>query len=537
MLYPLRDDDYGAVGDPPPPPLHGGIDRVVQQVFGLRGINDALYRREDRYWYTPEWYEEVIIGTDPETGDSIYGEPIVHYAEYHDPDGIFDNQAFYQLSDAQFSVVSVVAAASTKAGATSGTIVADAATRPGPGGPFVAGRSMEINEYEPYGRSRRFMWADFGRDGTKTAQDISDFLAAWYAGSGQADADENGSLGTQDIYTFLAQWFGADPTPADGGGLTAASIDNPYGFCGYSADLETLGINGPDSSGSNGFLYHVRHRVYDPISGRWLTRDPAGFVDGMNLYEYCGGGSVSCFDPMGLACGDEPGDDGRLFTPGKGTGWAETLTPEDKKRLEDIRKRQDGEMGLIGRFLWDATVLVGTIFLEPLDWLATGVEIIKDPGDLRSYAGLLPFVPSAAGKALKINGKIVKAIDNVELLKLTKGNFKENLLRVTGRHVDDVKGLRAHHIVAHGDKRATGARKILQKHGIDVHDPTANGVWLPEKYHGEMHTDKYYEDLEERLRVADKRGGKEEVLNELDRIKAEQIHKALESANETARKK
>ena len=67
-------------GRSPPSPLHGGIDRVVQQVFGLRGINDALYRREDRYLYTPEWYEEVIIGTDPETGDSIYGEPIVHYA-------------------------------------------------------------------------------------------------------------------------------------------------------------------------------------------------------------------------------------------------------------------------------------------------------------------------------------------------------------------------------------------------------------------------------------------------------------------------
>ena len=34
---------------------------------------------------------------------------------------------------------------------------------------------------------------------------------------------------------------------------------------------------------------------------RWLQRDPAFFVDGLNLYAYCGGDPVNGVDPLGLA--------------------------------------------------------------------------------------------------------------------------------------------------------------------------------------------------------------------------------------------
>ncbi|MFP4052961.1 MAG: RHS repeat-associated core domain-containing protein [Phycisphaerae bacterium] len=33
-------------------------------------------------------------------------------------------------------------------------------------------------------------------------------------------------------------------------------------------------------------VYHVRHRYHHPTLGRWINRDPKGYVDGMNLYEY-----------------------------------------------------------------------------------------------------------------------------------------------------------------------------------------------------------------------------------------------------------
>ncbi|MFN5496261.1 MAG: RHS repeat-associated core domain-containing protein, partial [bacterium] len=44
-----------------------------------------------------------------------------------------------------------------------------------------------------------------------------------------------------------------------------------------------------------------------PTLGRWLERDPAGYVDGMGLYEYVRGGPIAAVDPSGLstATGDK----------------------------------------------------------------------------------------------------------------------------------------------------------------------------------------------------------------------------------------
>jgi len=47
--------------------------------------------------------------------------------------------------------------------------------------------------------------------------------------------------------------------------------DNEILYCGYRYDPETG-------------LYHVRNRIYDPLTGRWLQRDPIGYADGASLY-------------------------------------------------------------------------------------------------------------------------------------------------------------------------------------------------------------------------------------------------------------
>ena len=51
------------------------------------------------------------------------------------------------------------------------------------------------------------------------------------------------------------------------------SCQNEILFCGYRYDPETG-------------LYNVRHRVYHPTLGRWVQRDPAGYVDGPSMYQY-----------------------------------------------------------------------------------------------------------------------------------------------------------------------------------------------------------------------------------------------------------
>ncbi|MCM8625541.1 MAG: hypothetical protein NFW05_06180 [Candidatus Accumulibacter sp.] len=44
----------------------------------------------------------------------------------------------------------------------------------------------------------------------------------------------------------------------------------------------------------------MRSRWYDPALGAWLTRDPAGYADGMCLYRYVKGNPLVYFDPFGM---------------------------------------------------------------------------------------------------------------------------------------------------------------------------------------------------------------------------------------------
>jgi RHS repeat-associated protein len=53
-------------------------------------------------------------------------------------------------------------------------------------------------------------------------------------------------------------------------------------------------------------LYHTHFREYSNLHGRWLSEDPAGYADGLNLYAYCGGDAVNAVDALGLASEDVP---------------------------------------------------------------------------------------------------------------------------------------------------------------------------------------------------------------------------------------
>jgi RHS repeat-associated protein len=47
-------------------------------------------------------------------------------------------------------------------------------------------------------------------------------------------------------------------------------------------------------------LYNFQRREYDPTLGRWMQQDPAGYVDGKNLYRALTDSPVDFVDPFGL---------------------------------------------------------------------------------------------------------------------------------------------------------------------------------------------------------------------------------------------
>ena len=98
--------------------------------------------------------------------------------------------------------------------------------------------------------------------------------------------DVNGNVVEKYEYTPFGQMTIYD---ADGMMIfdNESAIGNPYGFTGRRWD--------PESE-----LWYYRNRMYSDYLGRFLQRDPAGFVDSYNLYAYTANNPLAFGDPSGL---------------------------------------------------------------------------------------------------------------------------------------------------------------------------------------------------------------------------------------------
>lgn len=75
--------------------------------------------------------------------------------------------------------------------------------------------------------------------------------------------------------------------------LTSGTDVTNRGFGGYDRDVE-----------SN--LWLAKYRAYDSDSGRWLSSDPLGLLDGPNLYQFAQSNPINVTDADGLACSSTP---------------------------------------------------------------------------------------------------------------------------------------------------------------------------------------------------------------------------------------
>jgi len=97
--------------------------------------------------------------------------------------------------------------------------------------------------------------------------------------------DWNSGGADGDLFT---ESYNANTGLSGSGRVSSPGVASRTGYAGYQWD-QTLSA------------YHVRYRVYLPDIGRWTRRDPLGYVDGMGLYEYCGGAPLGRVDSRGLA--------------------------------------------------------------------------------------------------------------------------------------------------------------------------------------------------------------------------------------------
>jgi len=158
------------------------------------------------------------------------------------------------------------------------------------------GRRMSVTEKtgNTVNAQNKFVWAGLAmleqRDAAGTA------VQKRYFGSGMQTLE-----GDQFVARLFARDHLGSVRSVLAGTTTAATVD--YGPWGQ----RTVAGSDPTSLAFTGHWLHAPsalavapYRSYAPWQGRWLSRDPIGESDGVNLYAYVANNPVSLFDPMGL---------------------------------------------------------------------------------------------------------------------------------------------------------------------------------------------------------------------------------------------
>ncbi|MCC6528611.1 MAG: toxin, partial [Polyangiaceae bacterium] len=108
---------------------------------------------------------------------------------------------------------------------------------------------------------------------------------------------------------------------------------HPFGTTSYHSfqssevSAKRYRYTGKERDEETGLAYHGA-RYYCPWLGRWTSADPAGLVDGPNLYGYCRGDPVGGSDPSGLQPVNDSTDiEAKSTLPSEGTAGAGGAPP------------------------------------------------------------------------------------------------------------------------------------------------------------------------------------------------------------------
>jgi RHS repeat-associated protein len=185
---------------------------------------------------------------------------------------------------------------------------------------FNNGVSVEQNAFDALGRR---VWTSDGTTNYYMVYDGAHVLAEVNSTGGLLRAYTHGpgidnwlamtvyTNGTAQTYFYISDHLGTVHAVTDGNGNIVESykydawgrvlgVFNSNGLAiAQSAIGNRILWQGREYSWATG-LYYFRARWYDPITGRWLSNDPAGIAGGLNQYVFCSDNPVNFRDPFGL---------------------------------------------------------------------------------------------------------------------------------------------------------------------------------------------------------------------------------------------
>ena len=100
------------------------------------------------------------------------------------------------------------------------------------------------------------------------------------------------------------------------------------------ADMNRITYTAREALGDALGFYYYRNRIMDPATGRFISEDPLGFIDGPNRYLYVGNNPLYWLDPFGLE--DSAYDIYKCFGESVGTPiWNDIQRPSASRPESD----------------------------------------------------------------------------------------------------------------------------------------------------------------------------------------------------------
>jgi RHS repeat-associated protein len=183
------------------------------------------------------------------------------------------------------------------------------------------GTVLEWVKYLAYGRQFGHPGGDLDGNGHSNVDDATELVNLMGTGGYRITADVNldGDADADDLdfFTWGSMGWG-----------TLSLVGNRFGYAGYQ--------HAPELAGT---VWEARNRWLDSVTGVWSRRDPLGYVDGMNLYQYVRGMALVWVDPTGaiaVPCASATGCGGGVSTVSSlGLTHATALPPGQMGPPED----------------------------------------------------------------------------------------------------------------------------------------------------------------------------------------------------------